>query len=306
MKKSIIVDSLNEGSRIDKWLKRVFVKLNQSFIEKNLRKGFIKVDNKKVKSSYKIKKNDVVNIYNFSIEKYPSKIKTIYKKKISSKIINNFKESIIYENIDFIIFNKWSGLASQGGSKVNFSINDIIKNISIDYNLVHRLDKDTSGLMIISKNLVTTKIFSKLFNEKKVQKIYLAICQGLPKKLNSIIKTQIQIEKDKNFYREAITKYNVINYNKNFSFITFQPYTGRKHQLRILSKSIGCPIVGDKKFNIDKKLKNEELKLNAYCLKFMINDKQYFFKSRLPFRFAEFLKKENFNFKSDQEFLEFF
>ena len=306
MIKSILIDPLNEGSRIDKWLKRIFVKLNQSYIEKNLRKGFIKVNNKKVKSNYKIKKNDIVNIYNFSIEKYPSKLKTIYKKKISLKIIKNFKESIIYENKDFIIFNKWSGLASQGGSKVNFSINDIIKNISIDYNLVHRLDKDTSGLMIISKNLVTTKIFSKLFNEKKIQKIYLAICQGLPKKLNSMIKTKIQIEKDKNDFREAITRYNVIKYNKNFSFIAFKPYTGRKHQLRILSKSIGCPIVGDKKYNINQKLKKEELKLNAYCLQFMINNKQYFFKSRLPFRFIEFLKEENFNFKSDKQFLDFF
>ena len=82
--------------------------------------------------------------------------------------INNqeykFKKSIIYENNDFLIIDKWSGLASQAGSKVNVSIDDIIKNISPCYNLVHRLDKDTSGLMIIGKNLIATKNISKLFN----------------------------------------------------------------------------------------------------------------------------------------------
>jgi len=304
--KSIKINSLDTQTRIDRWLKRKFSNLSQSFIEKNIRKGFIKINKKKIKSNYKVIKNDIVEIYNFSIEKYSLKIKKKMNKKISKNLIDQFKKSTIYENNDFMIIDKWSGLASQAGSKVNVSIDDIIKNISPYYNLVHRLDKDTSGLMIIGKNLITTKNFSKLFNEKKIEKIYLAICQGTPKTLDSLIKLKIPIQKDKKIFKDAITKFNLIKKNQNFCFLAFKPLTGKKHQLRILSKKISCPIVGDTKYNLDKKFSSENLKLNAYFLKFRINNQEYKFKSNLPQDFKNFLYNEKFNFNKNEEFLKFF
>ena len=306
MFKSIKVSPSNTDTRIDKWLKREFSNLNQSFIEKNLRKGLIKINNSKVKSSYIVSENDIINIFNFSIEKYPFKIKKKDTKKIPAIIINRFKKIIIYENKDFMIIDKWNGLASQAGSKVNISIDDIIKNISIDYNLVHRLDKDTSGLMIIAKNFMTTKIISKLFYEKKIKKIYLAICQGNPINVNSLIKLKIPIKKNKNVFGETVTRFKILKKNKNFSFIAFKPLTGKKHQLRILSKKIGCPIVGDNKYNLDKTFHKESLKLNAHILKFTINSKEYVFKSEIPFNFNNFLINEKLNFNKMENLLKLF
>ena len=78
-------------------------------------------------------------------------------------------ESILYENDNFIVIDKWSGIATQGGTNITISIDAIIKNISEDYNLVHRLDKETSGLLIIAKNLKYTKIFGNLFKSRNLR-----------------------------------------------------------------------------------------------------------------------------------------
>ena len=87
--------------------------------------------------------------------------------------------SILFENSNFIILDKWAGIATQGGSKINISIDDIIKNISSKYNLVHRLDRETSGLLIIAKNLKTTKVFD--FKEQLISKYILQFVKVLQK-----------------------------------------------------------------------------------------------------------------------------
>ena len=182
MIKNYKVVALDVDTRIDRWLKRNFSSLNQSFIEKNLRRGLIKINQHKVKANHKVKKNDIVNIFNYSKDGYRHTIKKIVQKNIPKDIIGKFKQSIIYENKDFIIVNKWTDVATQGVSKISISIDDIIKNISKKYNLVHRLDKETSGLLILAKNLLINKLFCKLFKEQKIKKIYVAVCQGIPKK----------------------------------------------------------------------------------------------------------------------------
>ena len=98
---------------------------------------------------------------------YQKFVKKKSKLTINKSLITNFKKSILYENDNFLIIDKWSGIASQGGSNIVISIDAIIKNISEDYNLVHRLDKETSGLMIIAKNLKYTRFFGKLFKSQK-------------------------------------------------------------------------------------------------------------------------------------------
>ena len=161
MKKFFDIKSDNYDFRLDKWLRVNFSSLNQSFIEKNIRKGNIKVNNKKVTSKYKLQIKDQVIIFNYSENIYFHQIKKSSIKKIPSKYIDLFDSHKIYENDNFIILNKWTGIATQGGSKINISIDDIIKNISNKYNLVHRLDRETSGLLIIAKDLNTTKYFGK-------------------------------------------------------------------------------------------------------------------------------------------------
>ena len=169
MKNFLIKSSDHIDLRLDKWLKINFSSLTQNFIEKNLRKGNIKVNNSIQPSKYRIKLNDKIIIYNYSKEIYSNQKKDISNSVIAPKYKDLFKSAIIFENNEFIILDKWSGIATQGGSKINISIDDIIKNININYNLVHRLDRETSGLLIIAKNRNATKYFGKLFKEHLIQ-----------------------------------------------------------------------------------------------------------------------------------------
>ena len=291
MIKNFKVQEKDEETRIDRWLKRNFSSLNQNFIERNLRKGLIKINHSKVKANYKVIKNDIVNIFNYSKDNYRHIIKKLIHNKIPTDLKKKFDKSIIFENEDFIVINKWSDISTQGGSEKNISIDDIIKKISRSYNLVHRLDKETSGLLLIAKNLKITKIFGKLFKEQKIKKIYVAICQGVPKNLNSVVKLRIVSKRNLSLISQSVTKYKVLKNNKKLSIILFRPLTGKTHQLRIVSKHLNCPIIGDKKYNKQKKYNLEKLKLNAFFLQFAISDKEYEFKAKLPSHFDEFLCK---------------
>ena len=117
--KNFKVKEKDEETRIDRWLKRNFSSLNQNFIEKNLRKGLIKINHRKVKANCKVIKNDIVNIFNYSIDDYRHIIKKLIHNIIPKDLKNKFDRSIIFENKDFIVINKWSDIATQGGNKKN-------------------------------------------------------------------------------------------------------------------------------------------------------------------------------------------
>ena len=298
MIKNIKVKIFDEDTRVDRWLKRQFTALSQNFIEKNLRKGIITVNSKKIKANYKTIVGDIVNIHDYSKTKYFNLNKKISEKYLPIEILKEFKRSIVYQNSHFIIINKWSGILTQGVSKIGISINDIIKKLSKHYNLVHRLDKDTSGLLIIAKNLKVTKLFGKLFKEQAIKKIYVSLCQGIRKYINSIVKLDIKNKTNNNV--KTITKYTVIKKNNKISLNLFQPLTGKTHQLRVVSKYLNCPIVGDSKYNLSNKYKLEKLKLNAHYLKFYFNNQEYEFKSILPFHFLDFMNKNDLSIQLDR------
>jgi len=124
MPEVIKIDDNSIGLRIDKWIKIHLIKIPQSLIEKDLRQGKIKVNNKKIKSSYKLKQSDKIYLYNFSYKDFiKTKIKFIPKK----KTIKDTEDNIIENNSNFIVINKKSGLPVQGGTKVKENIIDIFK-----------------------------------------------------------------------------------------------------------------------------------------------------------------------------------
>lgn len=295
MIKIIIIDSDSSDQRIDKFLKRIFSNISQSFIEKNLRKKNILLNKQLTKSNQIIKADDKITIKNFNREIYQK----FEKKKLTSNInkshLTNFKQSILYENDNFLIIDKWSGIAAQGGSNITISIDTIIKNISENYNLVHRLDKETSGLMIIAKNLKYTRFFGKLFKSQKLKKTYLAICDGVPK----IKESYVDLDINSNINDKVIqtnTFYKVLLYNNKTSLIKFEPKTGKKHQLRIVAKNLGCPIVGDQKYNLNQTKQKEDLKLNAFKLEFEIENDKFKVTSALPKNFTDYLKLKSIKF----------
>ena len=295
----------NLNLRLDKYLKNKYTYLTQGFIEKNIRKKNILINNSTTKANYLVKLNDDLKILNFHETLYKNKI--IFKKNIevSKEILAEFKKSILFENNDFIVLNKWSQISTQGGSKIKTSIDHIIKNINSNYRLVHRLDKETSGLLLIAKNLNYAKKLSSLFKQKEITKFYIALCEGKPKNNHSQVKLEIKNKKLK--IENTITNYKVVNKNNSISSILFNPQTGKTHQLRIVSKNIGCPIVGDNKYNIHSKYKKESLMLHAFALKFSINSKKFEYISKLPDHFLSFVKKNNLNISKDlKEYLNSF
>ena len=287
----------NFNQRLDKYLKQKYTSLTQGFIEKNIRKKNILINNSITKANYIIKSNDELKILNYHEKLYKNKI--IFKKKIkiSQETLSEFKRSIIFENNDFIVLNKWSQIATQGGSKIKTSIDHIIKNINLNYRLVHRLDKETSGLLLISKNLNYAKKLSFMFKQKEITKFYIALCEGMPKNNFSQVKLEIKTKKLK--IEDTLTNYKVLNKNKSISSILFNPQTGKTHQLRIVSKNLGCPIIGDNKYNLYSKYKKENLMLHAFALRFTINKKKFEFISNLPDDFLNFIKKNNLKINKD-------
>ena len=157
------------------------------------------------------------------------------------------------------------------------------------------MDKETSGLLIIAKNLKYTKIFGKLFKSQNIKKIYLALCDGKPKMKESYVNLLLNNDKKDKLYTK--TFYKILSNNHKISLIQFEPKTPKKHQLRIVAKNLGSPIVGDNKYNLNNSNKNENLKLNAHKLEFAIDNNNFAFRSNLPTDFTNYMKKNQISYK---------
>ncbi len=303
MKKIYNVEKTFENMRIDRWIKKNLEKLPQSFIEKNLRNGKIKIDSKKVKSSYKIKANEKIELYDLFFEVFKKQKKNKFNP--SKSVIKSNEDLIIDDNENFLVVNKKSGISVQGGTKSKKNLIDIFAKSKFFLNTkpysVHRLDKDTSGVFIIAKNRETAQLFTSLFRLRKVHKIYLAICHGeIRSKAGLWDSNLLRYENNKPIIEKAKTYFRVLDKNSNCSLIEMRPITGRKHQLRKQLFDIGHPIYGDQKYNFNNTSKgiNKNLMLHSYQIKFMIKDKKFTYTALLPDYFNKFIKIKRLNFVS--------
>ena len=297
MPKSYTVDDDYNDSRLDKWFKNKILNLPHSLFEKILRQNKVKVNKKKTKSSYRLQKGDLIEIYNISkFKPVDKKVKIKYLPK--TKEINTYDDYIIEDNENFIVINKPTGIPVQSGTKSFKNIIDILKNSKYFENskpfIVHRLDKETSGVLIIAKNRKFAQLFTSLFRIRKIHKTYLAIVYGKVDKSIKVMKDDlIYYENNKKISQKAISNIKIIKSNEGYSYLELNPITGRKHQLRKQLLKIGSPIIGDDKYflNDRKRIKIKNLMLHAYKIKFMINNIQYNFKAKYNKLFEDFLKK---------------
>ena len=303
MKKSFIVDYEFNEMRLDRWIRNNLGKIPQGLIEKNLRNGVIKVNKRKVKSSYKIKTNDRINIFNFEFKE--KKINKKIKFNPTKEIIKENENLIIDDNEDFIVLNKNAGISVQGGTKSKKNLVDIFAKSKIFQNTkpfsVHRLDKDTSGVFIIAKHRESAQLLTSLFRLRKVHKTYLAICHGEINKNSGVWDEDlIRFENNKPIKEKAKTIYKVLDKNSICSLIEMKPITGRKHQLRKQLYAIGNPVYGDQKYklNYSEKAINKNLMLHSYQIKFMINKKKFTYTALLPEYFKKLLKIKRLSFPS--------
>ena len=301
MNKRLIVGSECNNMRFDRWLRSKIGKIPQSLIEKTLRAGKIKINKKKIKSSFKIKTDDQVDFFNFNFKE------EIIQKKIkyspSNEIIKSNENLIIDNNDDFIVLNKKAGISVQGGTKSKKNLIDIFSKSKIFQGTkpysVHRLDKDTSGVFIMAKNRQSAQLLTSLFRLRKVHKTYLAICNGeLEKNSGELNDELIRFDNGKKIIEKAKTIFKVLDKNSNSSLVEMRPITGRKHQLRKQLFNIGHSIYGDKKYrsSISSKGINKDLMLHSYQIKFMINQKKYTYKALLPDYFKKLLKVKRLDF----------
>jgi 23S rRNA pseudouridine955/2504/2580 synthase len=301
MNKSFVVDSTFVDMRLDRFLRNKLGNLPQSLIEKNLRNGKIKLNKKKVKSSFKLKLNDRIAVFNLRFQHKITNDKVKFTP--SNTTIKENEDLIIDNNEDFIVLNKSSGISVQGGTKSKKNLIDIFSKSKIFEGVkpfsVHRLDKETSGVFIMAKNRKSAQLLTSLFRLRKVHKTYLAICHGeIEKNSGEWNDDLIRYDNKKKIIEKAKTIYKVLDKNSNSSLVEMKPITGRKHQLRKQLFNIGHPIYGDDKYKLIDTIKktNKNLMLHSYQIKFMIKNKKFTYKALLPEYFKKLIKSKRLNF----------
>ena len=301
MKKSFSVETAFNDMRVDRWIRNNLGNIPQGLIEKNLRNGKIKLNNKKIKSSHKVKVGDKIELFNFEFKE------NIIQKKIkfnpSDEIIKENEELIIDNNDDFIVLNKSAGISVQGGTKSKKNLVDIFAKSEIFQGTkpysVHRLDKDTSGVFIMAKTRESAQLLTSLFRLRKVHKTYLAICHGeLEKDSGEWNDDLIRYDGEKKIIEKAKTLYKVLDKNSEASLVELKPITGRKHQLRKQLYAVGQPIFGDVKYKLSNSFKgiNKNLMLHSYQIRFIANDIKHTYTALLPDYFKKLLKTKRLRF----------
>lgn len=270
-----IVVAEENGSRADKIVANVFGEVSYTFLQKIFRTKKVKVNGKRAQASDHLNKGDIVQI--FANKNSPTDFKKANNDELKNqKLLEQFKQMIIFENEDLIAINKTTNLSVQMGSKVKISVETMMKSYRNDLKLVHRIDKDTSGILLIAKGRLAAQKLTRLFRENKIHKTYIAIVDGKIKTAGTIDnflqktivggeeKIRVALNGDG---QRAITKYLPRKISdpqfKYYTLLELQPQTGRKHQLRVhCAETLHAPILGDKKYN--KNSMHQELFLHAY------------------------------------------
>ena len=270
--KSILVNEEDSGQRLDKFIATNSEKLSFIAIQKLLRTGKIRINKKKSIGSLRIEVGDEIIIPLDVQKSNNSKFFTF--KELNTDFRNFINNSILYKDNDFIAVNKPAGFAVQGGSRVVNHIDGVLDYFRFDApyrpQLLHRLDKSTSGILLLSRRPKATRRLTEAFRNRDIKKNYWALLYGhLPKKNGSVNAPlgRISTKKyEKTTFdlngKESKTNYNVlwkgVHQSVKVSLVEFQPETGRKHQIRAHCNYVGCSIIGDKKYLVNFNNKNIE------------------------------------------------
>ena len=310
--KTIKISGSRSNQRIDKFLADFYPEKSRAEWQRGIKNEEILVNDKKTKTDYILKKDDEIEILKTSL-KIPL---------TPSDKEENFSDiKIIYEDDNVVVLDKPAGiLVHPAPSSKNFTLADFllkryprIKNVGenkLRPGIVHRLDKDTSGIIIAAKNNQSFDFLKKQFQERKTEKKYQALVYGKVRNKKGMI--DLAIARSKNKYgrqtvidtakkeylksRSATTFYEVMKYFNDYTLLKVTPKTGRMHQIRVHLKAIGHPIAGDPKYKF-RKLPAVNLKrqfLHAAKLKITLpNGKTKVFRSELAGDLKEFLKEVN-------------
>ncbi len=278
----ITVSADDDGQRLDRFLKKHVPDLPYGLAQKLMRKGQVRVDGKRAKTDTRLQEGQEIRIPPFHID-----IKERKEKPLSQEEIALAKSLVVYEDDQTLVLNKPSGMATQGGTgqtqHVDRLLAAFVNGEGVKPRLVHRLDKDTSGVLLLARSAGAARKLGEAFKTRQIKKTYLAVVSPVPERDRGEIRAALRkaggagkermiVDEDEG--KKARTLFRVLErVGKRVALVAFWPLTGRTHQIRVHAELAGWPILGDGKYGYDKEpfeafdLSNR-LHLHAYRIMF--------------------------------------
>lgn len=299
------ISSDESGQRLDNFLLAKFKNVPKSHLYRIIRKGEVRVNGKRVSPRVKLVEHDSLRLPPVHVQEKSCRVGNLLPTRLSDKI----KQCILYEDDDLIVINKPSGIPVHGGNEISWGIIEALRVLypQKKLELVHRLDKETSGCLLVSKNRKTLVSLHALLRENKIKKTYLALLKGKLKKKQpvSLPLAKYILSSGERFVHTqasgklAQTVFVPIEHFKDATLVQALPQTGRTHQIRVHAEFIEHPIAGDTKYGdkmFNAPLRRQGLKrlfLHAQAISFTLDGKSSSFEAPLSVELTRFLEKLN-------------
>ena len=256
---NIAVTDDETGIRLDRWFRRHYADLGHGRLEKLLRTGQVRVDGARSKASTRLEPGQIVRVPPFtkSTVSAPQRLSSASR----SRDADDLKKLVIHLDDDVVAINKPPGLAVQGGTGLKKHLDGMLDGLRLDQKdrpkLVHRLDRDTSGVLVLGRNAFAAAKLAAAFRDRTAQKTYWALVVGVPRPRKGKISSKIAKKaggaergmKTKSDGKPGLTEYEVVESAGNeIAWLALKPHTGRTHQLRVHCAELGTPILGDGKY----------------------------------------------------------
>jgi 23S rRNA pseudouridine955/2504/2580 synthase len=286
----------DDGLRLDRWLKKYYPLLPHTLVQKLVRTGQVRVDGGRMKAEARLNAGQEVRIPVHFAAPLPEAAPSLRPPPGLSKADRDFIERMIVFENDFIaVLNKPFGIAVQGGTKTTRHLDGLLAGMADRFGgerprLVHRLDRDTTGILVVAKDRQTAARLGRLFQTRSVQKIYWALTRGIPKPPQGKVEAPLvktagpegdRVRKAKAGEQElaqhATTHYSVVDrVAQKIAWVSLKPVTGRQHQLRAHMDILGTPILGDQKYgnSADLLIDGLENKLHLHARRLTLKDPQ--------------------------------
>lgn len=252
----------DDGMRLDRWFRHHYPALAHGQLQKLLRTGQVRVDGGRAKANARLIEGQIVRIPPFPPTNRPPKQE---QQSLDQNEIGFVRDLVLYQDDNVIAVNKPHGLAVQGGTGTVHHLDRLLDGLRQGDGerprLVHRLDRDTSGVLLLARTRASAQELSRILKSQKAKKVYWALVSGVPKPEKGRIDIPLVksgspkdermhlAEKGEAGAKNAVTEYEVLDYaGQKFCWLAMMPLTGRTHQLRVHAAAIGHPVIGDSKY----------------------------------------------------------